>query len=396
MPLQLVMWEEHVHKPTTTIAGSARLGEQVDAVIGVDTHTDTLSACLVNPVGAVLAEITEPANPVGYRRLLTWSTKEQAKHGCPRLVWAVEGTRSHGAGVTRALRTAGQLVLEATRPPRAARRPGGKSDPKDAVHAARAALANTHHAEPRADGPREALRMLLGVRSAALTARTDAINELKALIMQAPDELRGRLRGLTSSAQIAACRRLRVPATPDPVAVRHDPQVVLVDAETRARLACMRRLARRIGDLTIEIDDAADEIHTLVHALDPGLLAEVGVGPITAAQILISWSHAGRLRSEAAFAALAGVSPLDASSGAQQRHRLNRHGDRALNSALHTIAVTRERCDPRTKTYIQRRVSEGKSRREARRMLKRYLARHIYRHLERAASVPTDGALLAA
>jgi len=278
MPLQLVMWEEHMHTPIAPVSGSSRLGEQVDAVIGVDTHTDTLSACLVNPVGAVLAEITEPANPVGYRRLIAWSTKEQAKHGCPRLVWAVEGTRSHGAGVTRALRTAGQIVLEATRPPRAARRPGGKSDPKDAVHAARAALANTHHAEPRADGPREALRMLLGVRSAALTARTAAINELKALIMQAPDELRGRLRGLTSSAQIAACRRLRVPATPDPEALRHDPQVVLVDAETRARLACMRRLARRIGDLTIEIDDAADEIHTLVHALDPTLLAEVGVG----------------------------------------------------------------------------------------------------------------------
>jgi len=114
-------------------------------------------------------------------------------------------------------------------------------------------------------------------------------------------------------------------------------------------------------------------------------------------QILISWSHAGRLRSEAAFAALAGVSPLDASSGAQQRHRLNRHGDRALNSALHTIAVTRERCDPCTKTYIERRVSEGKTRREARRMLKRYLARHIYRHLERAAATaPAEGASLAA
>ena len=324
-----------------------------------------------------------PANRDGYDSLLGWAEQQQATHGWTRLIWVVEGTRSHGTGLARALLATGQVVLEATRPARPARRPGGKSDPKDALHAARAALAAAHHAQPRCDGPREALRMLLTVRASAVTARTEAINQLKALIMQAPDQLRDRLRRLTSTAQITACRRLRLPAGPDRDRLRRDPHSALTDAEHRARIACLRRLAHRIGALTGEADDAAAQITALVRALAPTLLDQIGVGPLTAAQILISWSHPGRLRHEAAFAALAGVSPLDASSGRQQRHRLNRYGDRALNQALHTVIVTRERCDPRTKAYVQRRLDEGKTRREARRLLKRYLARQIYRHLER-------------
>lgn len=188
----------------------------------------------------------------------------------------------------------------------AARRSGGKSDPKDAVHAARAALAASHHAQPRADGPREALRML-GVRAAAVTARTDAINELKALILQAPDTLRDRLRGLTSAAQIAACLRLRLPTQPGPSRGGHKAQRLTSEVEHRARLIRLRRLARRVTSFTVEIDDAHHEIRDLVADLRPDLLDKVGIDPLTAAQILISWSHLGRVRSETAFAALAGV-----------------------------------------------------------------------------------------
>jgi len=362
------------------------LADTVEAVIGVDTHTDTHSACLVSAVGSVLAECTAPASPVGYRQLMDWAKDEQQSRGLAEPVWVLEGSRSHGTGLARFLTAAQQRVLEATRPLRPSRRPGGKSDAKDALLAARSALAATHHGQPRVDGPREALRTLLVIRASAITARTDAINQLKSLILQAPDELRDRLRSMTSAAQIAACRRLRVPAAPPRSILKSTPGLVLDDAEHRTRVASMRRLANRIRTLTGEIDDAQTELVDLTRALAPGLLAETGIGPITTAQILVSWSHPKRLRNEAAFAALAGVSPIDASSGRQQRHRLNRNGDRALNRALHTIAVTRERCHPATKDYIARRLDQGSTRREARRMVKRYLARHIYRHLEAAAA----------
>lgn len=213
----------------------------------------------------------------------------------------------------------------------------GRATPKTPLLAARSALAATHHGQPRVDGPREALRTLLVVRASAITVRTDAINQLKSLILQAPDALRDRLRSLTSTAQITACRRLRVPAAPPRSTLKSTPCLVLDDAEHRARVAGLRRLANRISTLTAEVHDAETELADLTRALAPGLLAEIGIGPITAAQILVSWSHPKRLRNEAAFAALAGVSPLDASSGRQQRHRLNRNGDRALNRALHTI-----------------------------------------------------------
>lgn len=173
-----------------------------------------------------------------------------------------------------------------------------------------------------------------------------------------------------------------MPATADQRPLRTNPTRALDAAEDRARIASMRRLARRIQELGTEANDAEAEIRTLVRALAPQLLRKTGVGALTAAQIIVSWSHPGRVRSEAAFAALAGTSPLDASSGRQQRHRLNRYGDRALNQAIHLIAITGERCDPQTQAYIARRVVEGKTRREARRLVKRYLARHLFRALE--------------
>jgi transposase len=348
----------------------AMLSETTDAVIGVDTHRDSHSASRVNPVGGELAAITVTADPDGYAQLIAWAVGHAPG---PGVVWAIEGTRSHGAGLVRALRHAGHQVFESDRPKRLQRRPGGKSDALDARRAAREALAREHSAVPRADGPREAARMLLVTRESAIQARTGAVNQLKALVMTAPDQQRQRLRGMTKHALVDACLRLRPSAVTDP--------------EDRARRTVMQRLARRIRDLSAEVRAAdrelADrELADLVHCHVGHLLDMRGVGVITAAQAWVSWSRPGRFRNEAAFAALAGVSPIQASSEKTIRHRLNPHGDRALNRALHHIALTLERCDPLTKDYLTRRTSQGKTRREAIRCLKRYLARKIYRALE--------------
>ena len=206
------------------------LADTVDAVIGVDTHTDTHTACLVDRLGRQLAVTTIAADPQGCAVLLAWA-REQAPG--PRLAWAVEGTRAHGLGLTRYLQACGQAVTEASRPPRASKRPGGKSDPADAARAARDALAADKLAQPRADGPREALRILLAARSQATTARTAAVNTFKALILGAPDHLRAHLRGLSTPRQAAHCRRLRA-----------HPSQPVAEQILRAEL---RRLATHIG-----------------------------------------------------------------------------------------------------------------------------------------------------
>ncbi|MEU4704772.1 IS110 family transposase [Nonomuraea dietziae] len=351
------------------------LAQTVDAVIGVDTHRDTHSACLVNPVGGELSAITITADANGYRQLAQWANDHAPG---PRIVWAIEGTRSHGAGLVRALRQAGQHVIESDRPKRITRRVGGKSDALDARRAAREALGREHSAVPRADGPREAVRMLLVTRESAIHARTGAVNQLKALVLTAPEQQRQRLRGLTRTALIDACLALRPSATTDP--------------EERTRRLVMQRLARRIRDLTSEIHAADDELAALVQHHMGRLLQMRGVGVITAAQCWVSWSGPGRFRNEAAFAALAGVSPIQASSGKNTRHRLNPHGDRALNRALHHIALTLQRWDPETRQYVAKRISDGKTRREATRCLKRYLARKIYRVLETGPHAVSEAA----
>jgi transposase len=144
----------------------------------------------------------------------------------------------------------------------------------------------------------------------------------------------------------------------------------------------LRTLARRIESATAEAHELEREILGHVRALTPQLLDERGVGPIVAADVIVAWSHQGRVRSEAASARLAGVAPIPASSGQTIRHRLSRGGDRQLNRALHTIVPQRRQHDPTTQAYIEQRVAEGKSRREATRLLKRYLARRLYRLLQ--------------
>ncbi|WP_234433060.1 IS110 family transposase [Streptomyces sp. NRRL S-1824] len=332
------------------------LAEQVDGVIGVDTHRDTLAAAAVSPIGAVVSSTDAPANARGYRRLLDFARQHVPGRRC----WALEGIGSYGAGLAAFLNQAGERVVEVCRPKRPAVRGGRKTDMIDAIRAAKEALVSEHLIQPRLRGEREALRVLL--------ASTAAINQLKSLIVSAPDDLRVELRKLKRPVLIARCAQLRDrPAQ---------------DIEHRMTVRALRSTAQRIQALQAEAKELEGEMLLLVREVAPELLDLLGVGPITATQILVSWSHPGRFRSEAAFASFAGVSPIPASSGLTNRHRLNRSGDRQLNRALHTISLIRMRLDPTTKAYVARRVAEGKTSRDAQRCLKRTICRQLFKILE--------------
>jgi len=339
------------------------LADQLDYVIGVDTHRDQHSLAVVAAAsgGVVLVEPALSACPRGYQRALALA---QA-HAAGARAFAIEGTGSYGAGLARFLTEQGERVLEVERPVRA-RAPRGKSDALDAVRAARGLLGQDKLAQPRAGGRRAALQALLRVREGALTARRAALCQLRALIVTAPPPLREELRSLTRARLLRRCAALRAGG-------------VLEERGTRLAL---RLLARRIELLDAEERALKREIAALVEQLAPSLLAEAGIGPISAAQVTVAWSHHGRLRSEAAFARLAGAPPIPASSGLIVRHRLDRGGDRQLNRALHTVIVSRRKHHQPTIAYIERRLSEGKSPREAVRCLKRFLARQLFRMLE--------------
>jgi transposase len=312
----------------------------------------------------VLAQTSVSADAAGYQRLLAFARVQVPGRRC----WAVEGAGSYGAGLAAFLQAHSERVVEVGRPKRPPRRTGAKSDALDAVRAAREVLAHDHPLAPRRRGDREALRVLLATRHSACVAKVSAINQLKALIVGAPEELRAELRGLATKRQITRCARLRDrPAR---------------SLEHRMTVRALRSTAQRIQLLAAEAAGLRAELERLVAAVAPWLLELPGVGPISAAQILVSWSHAGRLRSEAAFAALAGVNPIPACSGQVTRHRLNRSGDRQLNRALHTVVVARLRDDPQTRAYAARRRGEGKSVREIRRCLKRAVARQLFKLLE--------------
>jgi transposase len=341
-----------------------RLADTVDGVIGVDTHRDTLAAAATDPVGGTLAQTAAAADLAGYQRLLAFGQAQVPARRC----WAVEGAGSYGAGLTGFLQAHGELVVEIGRPKRPPRRTRAKSDALDAIRAARGALAGDHLIMPRRRGDREALRVLLATRHSACVAKVSATNQLKALIVGAPEELRAELRGINSKRQVRRCASLRDrPAR---------------SLEHRMTVRALRSTARRIQLLPAEAAGLRAELERLVAAVAPWMLELPGVGPISAAQMLVSWSHAGRLRSEAAFAALAGVNPIPACSGQVTRHRLNRSGDRQLNRALHTVVVARLRDDPQTRAYAARRRGEGKSARDVRRCLKRAVARQLFKLLE--------------
>ena len=347
------------------------LADQLDYVIGVDPHRDSHALAIVEVVtGAVVFEANVAASSHGYAQALT--LVEQHAQG--RRVFAVEGTGSFGRGLTRFLDGRGERVLEVGRL-RRERRSGGKTDALDAIRAARSVLATERPSTPRAGGQRQALQTLVAAREGAVDAKRAALCQLRDLLITTPEPLRSELRPLTRA------RLLQRLAATRPHG-RHD-------SELRGSLLALRSIARRVQQLTVEERELAREIEALTQALAPQLLDQPGVGPHAAAQLVLSWSHRGRIHSEAAFARLAGTAPIPASSGQTIRYRLDRSGDRKLNRALHQILVTRKRTHPPTIAYIERRLTEGKTRREANRCLKRYLARNLYRLLEHQPPIAT-------
>lgn len=341
-----------------------------DGVVGgVDTHKDTHTVAAVDLAGRLLATQTFPTTAHGYRGLLEWL---QA-FGRVLLV-GVEGTGVYGAGLVEHLQQHVRLI-EVDRPDRKSRRFAGKSDPLDAVAAARAALGHVQTGTPKQrGGPVDALRTLRVARRSAVQHRATVMRQLKALIVTAPDGLRTQLRELPDAALIRTCAALR-PAVGDPL------DVAVAEPAVASKVA-VRSLARRHQQLTQDIAELDELLAPLVAALNPTLLSRPGIGVDAAGQLLVTaGDNPDRLRSEAAFAALTGTSPVPASSGRTTRHRLNRGGDRNANCTIYRIVLSRLRYDPRTRAYMQRRTAEGLSKKEIIRCVKRYIAREIYRDL---------------
>jgi len=366
--------------PQTERRGQPAGTVEEEVILGVDTHKDTQVAAVITAVGVLVDSQPFPATMAGYRQLLSWARG----FGLLRRA-GVEGTGCYGATLTRFLRANHVQVVEVNRPDRAARRRRGKSDAVDAEAAARAVLAGQAVVTPKdADGPTEALRMLKLARDSAVKARTQAINQLKAVLVTADPRLRESLAGLGTAALIRCC--LELPATT--TSPLTDPAA--------AALYTLRLLAGRITALTAEARDLHRRMQAAIATHTPALLQQPGVGPDTAATLLIAaGDNPHRLATDASFAALCGASPVQASSGKTTRHRLNRGGNRHANAALYRITLTRLRCDQRTRTYLHRRTTEGKTRRETIRCLKRYVAREIQPLLQpppAAANQPSTGA----
>jgi transposase len=343
----------------STIADAGRL-----VTGGVDTHAEVHVAGVADQAGRVLGTREFPATAAGYAAALAW----MRGHG-ELVKVGVEGTGSYGAGLARYLAAEGIEVAEVIRPNRQVRRRRGKSDPADAVAAALAALNGEASGQPKSgDGAVESIRALQVARRGAVKARTQAGNQLGGLIVTAPEAMREKLAGLSTHKRVTLAARFR-------------PGDLTSPAE--AARAAMAAVARRHQALTAEIAQLDTALETLAgHAAPAGFLARKGVGTQVAATLLVTaGDNPRRLRTDASFAALCGASPVDASSGKQRRHRLNRGGDRQANSALWRIVFTRMVIDPRTQVYVARRTSEGKTTREIMRCLKRYVAREIYKAL---------------
>jgi transposase len=335
---------------------------------GVDTHADMHVAAALDPVGGLLGVREFPATAAGYAELLGWLNSS----GTVALA-GVEGTGSYGAGLARCLAAAGVRVVEVDRPDRQDRARQGKSDPLDAVSAARAALSGRASGTPRGrDGSVEAIRALMVAKRSARQERTQAVNQARALIVTGPEELRARFAGHSTAALAAAIAALR----PRPGNV-----------PGYATGVALRELGRRVRFLDGQLERLDELIGPLVTARAPGLLALHGVGPDTAAMLLVAaGDHPERLRSESSWAHLCGVAPVPASSGKTAgRYRLNRGGDRQANSALWRIVIIRMSSHPATRAYADRRGKEGLSKKEIIRCLKRYVAREVYRQLRDGA-----------
>lgn len=334
-----------------------------NAVIGgVDTHKELHAAAVVDGHDRVLGNAAFPTTRQGYKKMVAWMS---GFGPIDRI--GVESTGSYGSGLLRYLQRAGFEVLEVTAPDKSDRRKRGKNDTFDAENAAHAAFAGIRTVTPKTrDGMIESLRVLQVCRKTAVSARRVALQMINMNIVSAPDALRQSLRNKSRMQLIRTLAAWR----PDLTGYR--------DVTTAYRIA-FKSLARRYLELDDEIADLEAMIKVIVDELAPELIARFGIGYASAAQLLITaGDNPDRLVSEAGFAALCGVSPIPASSGKTQRHRLNRGGDRAANSALHMIAIVRVRTDSRTQAYIEKRLQEGHSKLEAIRCLKRYIAREVY------------------
>ena len=336
-------------------------------VVGVDTHARTHSfAILVAATGELLATEQFPATTSGLTRAIAWAGRRTG--GDLATLWVIEGVATYGARLASAAGQAGYEVVEAARMNARAHRGAGKSDPLDARRIAAAVLpleAVDLRRPRRDDGVRAALRTLVTAREHMTTDRTATINALIALVRVVDLGIDAR-RPLTAD-QVSQILRWRARAE---------------DLATGIARAEAVRLAKRVSDLDEDLRSNHDQLTSLIRASKAAtLLDKTGIGPVTAAVVLAAWSHSGRVRSEAAFAALAGVNPIPASSGNTVRHRLNRGGDRRLNRALHMAVITRMTHDPDTRAYVERRRAEGRTTKEIRRCLKRYLARQLYRTL---------------
>lgn len=342
----------------------AMLAELVDVVIGVDTHKHThTAAVIIAATGAAAEDLIVDTDPDGYAELVALADRHSGLRA-----WSIEGTGGYGAGLARFLAERGELVIELDRPNRPARRNGAKSDPLDAVRAGREALAREHLAQPRSAGERAALAVLMAARRSAVDASAVAQRQLHSLVVAAPETIRDRFRDQSTPVMIKTAAGMRVSGS--------------WDVETTTYATVLRDLGRRIKSIQAEATKHEEVIVAIVKSWRPDLLDEQGVGPIVAATVLCAWSHAGRFRDEAAFANLAGVAPIPASSGLTTRYRLNRCGDRQLNRALHVVVLSRLRYDSSTRAYAERRRAEGRTDREIKRCLKRYVARQLFRLLE--------------
>jgi transposase len=341
-------------------------------VIGVDTHDLVHVAVAVDRLGHRCGDTAIQTTPAGYEGFVSWALE----FGTVAAV-AMEGTGSYGSGLCALLQQRGVRVVEVVRPSRQQRRNRGKSDLLDAEAAARAFLGGEATAQPRgADAAIAMIRSLRVAREAMVTQRTQTINQLRALIVTAPPDLRQSLAPLSAPRLIQRVARFRIDG--------------LVSPADASRFV-LRQLGRHVRAIDVQIGELNDTLTPLVANRAPELLALRGVGVEVAGNLLVAWDNAARIRSEAAFAALCGVAPIPASSGKTSRHRLSRGGDRSANRALWRIVLTRLRTDDRTREYLARRRAEGKSHREVVRCLKRYVAREVFHVLQRL--VPTFSAL---
>lgn len=338
--------------------------------VGVDTHADTHTATVCDHLGRIIVTATFDTTPAGYRQLLSWVKRRGQISSV-----GIEGTGSYGLGLARFLAREGIEVNEVNRTNRQHRRRRGKSDPADSEAAARSVLAGDASGAPKErNGGVEAVRVLNIARRSAVKAKTQAANQVRDLVVTAPDDIRSELRDLRTPARMAHCARWR-------------PGDAL-DTRSATRVA-IRQLAQRWLALDTEAKQLQAQMRRLLDELVPSLMAEVGVSTMNAANLVIAaGQNPERLRTEGSFAALCGTSPVEASSGKHQRHRINQGGNRQANSALHIAVLIRAQRCAETRAYVARRTEEGKSQREIWRCLKRALARRFHRLLVHDLSHP--------